>query len=122
MGWTGINTSKTFEEVFNDEFGNYQPSFEVIKHVELQIPTHLRDDKKVEESEFFCCFKHKGQGYKFAVVILFARKDKEVLWKEMEESMGPYSKMKCPKEILDILSPIESLPYPGYAKEWRKRQ
>ncbi len=122
MGWTGINTSKTFEEVFQEEFCGYQSNFEVIKHVELKIPKHHRDDEKIEESEFFCCFKNKEKGYKFAVVILFARNGKEVLWNEMDESMGPYSKLKCPKEILDILSPIEQLDYPGYAKEWRERQ
>jgi hypothetical protein len=122
MRWTGINTSKTFEEVFQQEFCGYQSTYELIKHIELEIPPHLRDDNKVQESEFFCCFKNKAKGYKVGIVILFARNGKEVLWKEMDEGMVPYSKMKCPKEILDILSPIEQLDYPGYIKEWRERQ
>lgn len=37
-------------------------------------------------------------------------------YKDMDETMGPYED-KCPKAILDLLTPTEY----EYAKEWRKR-
>jgi hypothetical protein len=47
---------------------------------------------------------------------------REVMWKEQDESVGPYMKHKCPKNIMKLLSPVEKLEYPGYSKEWRERQ
>lgn len=49
-------------------------------------------------------------------------KNDEVYWKEMSESVGPNTINKCPKVILDMLTPIDKLNYPGYAKEWRESQ
>ncbi len=37
--------------------------------------------------------------------------------------MGPYSfGANCPKEIMDILSPVSELEYPGYAESWKTPQ
>jgi hypothetical protein len=40
-------------------------------------------------------------------------------YKDMDESMGP-CEVDCPDRIMRLLSPIEELPNPGYAADWRK--
>ena len=39
-------------------------------------------------------------------------------YKDMTETMGP-CEVDCPKYILDKLTPVEAMPYAGYAAEWR---
>jgi len=75
MGWTGINTTKSFEDVFKGE--NY--GMKVIKSIFLNVTGDYRDDGHDEEAEQFVVFKHK-KGYKFICVILWARCGNEVLW------------------------------------------
>ena len=65
MGWTGINTSKSFEQVFKDEFCEMQ----TIKSIFLKVPQIEQD---IYEEEQFVVFKHK-KGYKFIGVILWQR-------------------------------------------------
>lgn len=52
----------------------------------------------------------------YAEVVLTSVENGEFYYKEMEESMGPYS-YKCPNSILDMLSPTDNT----YANDWRKR-
>lgn len=55
----------------------------------------------------------------FAAVVLTHTNNKDYYnfaYKDMDESVGP-CESKCPKSILDLLSPTEN----DYAKEWRKR-
>jgi hypothetical protein len=37
----------------------------------------------------------------------------------MDESMGP-CEVDCPDRVMRLLSPIEEIPNPGYAADWRK--
>ena len=41
-------------------------------------------------------------------------------YKDMDETMGPVE-CACPDRIMRLLSPVEQLPYPGYAASWRAR-
>lgn len=55
----------------------------------------------------------------FAAITLTSVDNKDYYnfaYKDMDESMGP-CESKCPKSILDLLTPTEY----AYAKEWRKR-
>ena len=115
MGWTSITSTKSFEEVFQQEFASHKVIKSVFKHHTL-VPEDI--DQAADQ---YVVFEHKD-GYKFICVILWQRQHNEVYWKDMDESMGPYSSTKCPKEILEAASPIEELPYVGYAKEWREKQ
>jgi hypothetical protein len=42
-------------------------------------------------------------------------------YKPMDETTGPFDDGDCPKEILDLLSPLRA-DAPGYAARWRGRQ
>jgi len=121
MGWTSITTKDSFEQVFQREFADKNPGF-FLKHIELKVPSYLRNDGNMEESEFFCAVISRNKAFNYGYVILFARWDDQVAWKEMDETSGPFTKLKCPKEILNMLSPLEKFDYAGYAEEWRKRQ
>lgn len=111
MGWTGINTKKTFEEVYESEFGSLETLASSFEHW----------GENYSKGESFHAIRHK-KGYVFALIILWDKDNKEVCYKEMDESVGPNTMRKCPKFIMDYLSPLEELPYPGFSKEWRERQ
>ena len=119
MGWTGIDTKKSLEDVFKQEFAEQMPRFK--KYIILQVTGENMDDGLDEEAEVFIAFEPRPNEV-CAVVILMHREGNEVRYKDMDESMGPYSKHKCPKEIMELLSPVESLKYNTYSKEWRARQ
>jgi len=112
MGWTGINTQRSFDEVFQDEFGTYIQEGKIIRYAEV---------KSSETDSTFYLAVRRQNGAIGANVIIFRKEGKEVLYKEMDEGMGPHS-YNCPQNILNLLSPIEKLEYPGYAKEWREKQ
>jgi hypothetical protein len=65
--------------------------------------------------------KATGSFYVFAAVILISNTQKHGFgYKEMDESVGPYE-CDCPDRIMRLLSPIEDIPSPSYAAEWRAR-
>lgn len=65
-------------------------------------------------------YQHDARGhFVFAAVILTTRRGGEWGYKAMEESMGP-NEARCPKYILDILSPLNP-DAKSYAAEWRQR-
>ena len=60
-----------------------------------------------------------GKSYVFCAVILFKNNERDGFgYKDMDESMGP-CEVDCPDRIMRLLSPIEELPNPGYAAQWR---
>jgi len=64
--------------------------------------------------------KTTGRSYVFCAVILFKNNQRDGFgYKDVDESMGP-CEVACPDRIMRLLSPIEDLPHPGYAAEWRK--
>jgi hypothetical protein len=65
--------------------------------------------------------KATGSFYVFAAVILISNTQKHGFgYKDMDESVGSYE-CDCPDRIMRLLSPIEEIPYPSYAAEWRAR-
>jgi hypothetical protein len=54
-------------------------------------------------------------------LVAFVQRDREgyINTKIMDEGMGPHHSARCPKRILDLLSPE---PPPGHAAAWRARQ
>ena len=120
MGWTSYNTNKSFREVFEDEFEHRYPLGTFLLTQEYKITGQWKDDDCDEESEFFSAMRYKNTLLCFTVMM--KRFGREVMWKEQDESVGPYMKHKCPKNIMKLLSPVEKLEYPGYSKEWRERQ
>lgn len=69
-----------------------------------------------------CLKKVDGKRHVFAAVDLVRYQhrgdEREMCVKEMGEDMGP-CESRCPKTILDLLTPLES--GAGYAQEWRDR-
>ena len=64
--------------------------------------------------------KTTSKSYVFCAVILFKNNERDGFgYKDMDESVGP-CEVDCPARIMRLLSPIEDLPNPGYAAEWRK--
>ena len=65
--------------------------------------------------------KQTGYSYVFCAVILFKNSKREGFgYKDMDETMGP-CEVDCPDRIMRLLSPIEHIPNPGYAADWRTR-
>ena len=65
--------------------------------------------------------KATGSFYVFAAVILISNTRKHGFGcKDMDECMGP-CECTCPDRIMRLLSPIEDIPNPSYAAEWRAR-
>ncbi len=57
--------------------------------------------------------------YVFCGVFLFKNNKKDGFgYKSMDEAMGP-CEVDCPDRIMRLLSPVEDIPNPGYAAEWR---
>ncbi|MHB0665437.1 DUF6927 domain-containing protein [Roseomonas mucosa] len=62
-----------------------------------------------------------GRSYVFcAVVLVFNNARQGFGRKTMDESCGP-CEVDCPARIMALLSPIEDIPNPGYAADWRAR-
>lgn len=126
MGWTGYNTNKKFEEVFADEYHEWFGSgskYQILKFKETPIDCSSIHDEADQESEIFSAVKNMSTGFVFTHVLLIKRIGKEVLYKGMDEFVGPNQVNDVPKEIIKLLSPISSLPEGEhyYAAEWRKR-
>ena len=65
--------------------------------------------------------KAAGKSWVSAAVILISNSQKHGFgYKDMCESMGP-CECACPDRIMRLLSPVDELPHPGYAADWRAR-
>lgn len=128
MGWTGIKTRDSLMEVFKSEYGSMMfpgSEHEFIKSVPVTVPQRLYDEDMIEEMEIYSAVRTKGIVYAHTLMIK-RTKEGEVLYKGQDETVGPYMLSKCPKEIMDLLSPIEKLQGVlgncEYAKKWRAKQ
>jgi predicted transport protein len=120
MGWTGIPTKRSIEEISKQEFATYEN--QIVKNIILDVPKEQWDEFQCEEKEQYIAFRNSNNNI-ICIVVLWQKMHNEVLYKTMDESSGPYTKTKCPKEIMDVLTPVEKLGgYAGYSKEWRARQ
>lgn len=119
MGATGIYTKQSFEEVLRQEFHNC--GYKILaKHYVKEEPLN----GELEEGHYYCALKHPS-GYVFGCVITMVRVNhnnrEEVIYKMIDEGMGPCY-YNCPEEVMNLLSPVNELPYPGYSLEWRNKQ
>jgi hypothetical protein len=63
--------------------------------------------------------KSTGASYVFCGVFLFKNNKKDGFgYKDIDEAMGP-CEVDCPDRIMRLLSPVENIPSPGYAAQWR---
>jgi len=124
MGWTGIDTKKTFMEVFEKEYESWKiPGSEhhILKSIEIGVPRRSQDEGVDNESEIFSAISYSGCVYAHTLMII--RRGDEVVFKGQHEMVGPYCKNKCPKEIMDLLTPLDNMKDAGdYWKVWRARQ
>ncbi len=68
-----------------------------------------------------CTEKATGNPFVLAAVILISNTRKHGFgYKDMDETMGP-CECACPDRIMRLLSPVEDIPNPSYAAEWRTR-
>ena len=68
-----------------------------------------------------CPEKATGKSFVLAAVILISNTRKHGFgYKDMTETMGP-CECACPDRIMRLLSPVEDIPNPSYAAEWRAR-
>lgn len=115
MGWTYTNKgSQTTKEFFEKEFNYEKPdgkSGKIIRFSATWTTAYMAYEIKTPGQErqviaIVCLIRHvpnASDGYTFG-------------YKDMTEDMGPYEN-KCPKTILDLLTPTTS----QYAIDWRKR-
>ena len=119
MGYTGIFTDKPLADVLKEDA---LPGYEI---VDLEEEKRRPVDGEQEFSVFYAALRRKDRNYVFGCVVLVkAYRDqgkREVMWKEMDESVGP-SYDGCPRRIIQKLTPIDSMPYANdYSREWRQR-
>ena len=68
-----------------------------------------------------CMEKATGKSFVLAAVVLISNTRKHGFgYKDMDETMGP-CECACPDRIMRLLSPVEDIPNPSYAAEWRAR-
>jgi|SaaInlStandDraft_4_1057021.scaffolds.fasta_scaffold34363_2 hypothetical protein len=123
MGWTSYRTNDSFMEVFKSEYRQWhQPDSEhlVRQSVEMKVSPHDWDEGTDSESEIWSAIEWKGKGI-YAHVLLMSKRDGEVYFKGMDETVGPYSKTRCPDEIFNLLTPLPE-DIEGYSKDWRARR
>ena len=64
----------------------------------------------------YAAVKKQDETGVFAYIGLTRKEGKEIYLKDMDETCGP-NESKCPKAILDLLTPTENT----YANNWRER-
>lgn len=123
MGWTSYYVEPTYkngkpfidrkaecDNLFNCDMVDNKGKFEVLKSAMVGSTYYAA----VKKTTF-----NPASEKVFAVIVLTSTNSKDYYnfaYKDMDETMGP-DESKCPKTILDLLSPTEY----EYAKEWRKR-
>ena len=101
MGSHSYYTHKTWAEAVMDELDDSR--HEVVKRSGHYFAVRIKEG----------C----GEGDVFGLVVLGSKSKSGEVWiKYVDETMGP-AESRCPKSILDLLSPTEN----QYALDWRER-
>lgn len=132
MGWTSYHVSQTYKngKSFIDRKAECDKMFitdavswkthEVIGKYELLMSAMVGGTHYAAVRKTIFATETEPESVKVFAAITLTRVDNNdyynFAYKDMDESMGPCED-KCPKAILDLLSPTEY----EYAKEWRKR-
>lgn len=124
MGWTGVflRENESNFDFFNREFGG-----------RLIAITEDKAEINAEEPTVLYGAISIGKEIKnvaiIGIVILVERQDENnIMYKEMTEEMGPHY-YYCPKEIIEILTPIHVMEAKGiirgeskqWAQTWRQK-
>ena len=86
--------------------------------LDASVKTEKADDGRTTRHVVFIAYETPMIGT-IAVVGFVEQRDGLIWVKAMDESVGPYHSMPCPKKIMKRLSPYDP---GGYATAWRKRQ
>lgn len=114
MGWTSYHYTESTHTTFNEENAKdfVQDQFVSSKHKVLAMYLH-KAKAETDHNEIYLAMQNIN-GDKFLMVVLVDIFDQEILFKEIDESMGP-SYANCPVTLLNF-SPK---PYNDYSKNWR---
>jgi hypothetical protein len=110
MGWTSFKFSGTIREFVEQEFNREPAHGKVLKFSQVGSTIYIA----------YQLARGERAGKVTAFIILTSRKNGEICYKDEDETVGSYER-KCPKSILNLLTPLEEL-YPdgcAWAKEWR---
>ncbi len=113
MGWTGIEMDrKITKKVIRETLKSELSSLDIVDQELVKNPLYIRgtDDEKYQ---LYAAVRGKD-GKVYALIVLITWRGNELLYKEMDEGMGPCA-YACPKKILDKLSETSN----DYALLWR---
>lgn len=132
MGWTSYHVDKTYKngKPFIDRKAECDKMFisdavswkthEVIGRYELLKSAMVGSTHYAAVRKTIFATETEPESVKVFAAVTLTRVDNKdyynFAYKDMDESVGP-CECKCPKAILDLLTPTEY----EYAKEWRKR-
>ena len=125
MGWNGLNSNKSFDEIFRNEFAEWLAYGNIRHYVECHVDPPY-DHDTIDESEFFAAVRG-NLGFTYCLIVIMKRlnSDNTVAYKVMDEFVGPFTINKCPVEIMELLTPLDQLDkneYKGHSEEWRESQ
>ena len=119
MGWTSFATDKTFEEVFKDEFnGLYQKVLAFNKTFEVHSGIDYDSDGNAtcDHCVIYAAVEHEE--CVFGLVVLFTKRDGDIYYKEMDESMEPFF-YKMSEGVFSYLTDIPD--QSKRSKTWRRK-
>ena len=115
MGWTGIyrNGRDSTADLLRHE---------LTPRDSADPGAGVQDIALVGRNTAYVAYRQPGPGAAcFAIVMLLRHSRDELMFKDMDEFMGP-NESDCPKRILDLLTPIDpDDDRNGYARAWRER-
>ena len=131
MGWTSIhapveykngihviNRKEVCNKIFTDKMVDVTTKKVIGKYEVLKSAVNGTTYYAAVKATRFATETTPENSYVFAIIVLTSCNTKEYYnfsYKDMNESCGP-NQYKCPKYILDMLSPTDN----EYAKEWRE--
>ena len=65
--------------------------------------------------------RYAGKTYTYAAIILVFNNAREGFGRKAMDGTAGLYEIDCPARIMALLSPIEEIPDPGYAADWRRR-
>ena len=106
MGWYGIHkrSGETTKELLFREFNN--PNYRIVDMAHKNFKT------------VYMAYQELSTGIVRASVVLvtYHKKDREIMYKDIYESSGPYE-VNCPERILKLLTDTDN----EYSLKWRKQ-
>lgn len=109
----------------NDRLRSQTPAEYITQHFSSETDTHkaiVLATATVHRTIYGAIrneIKTSSVAYVFCGVFLFKNNKRDGFgYKDIDETMGP-CEVDCPDRIMRLLSPVEDIPNPGYAEQWR---